>query len=443
LSAEAAPLLDGVAGRALRVLHVNTSDLGGGAEAIARSLCRAARGAGHEAWLAVGDKLGTEPYVLTLPGARRRGRLARGLSDPWGLIEHALGREDFRHPGTWHLEWLLTPPPDVLHLHNLHGGYFDLRALTWLSRRWATFVTLHDPWLLTGHCAHPFGCGRWQIGCGECPDLATYPAVRRDATAYNWRRKHDIYEGSHLHVAAPSRWILSMVERSMLRTAVHQLRWIPNGIDLDLFCPGERDAARQELGLSPAEHVVLLAAKGLRQSPYRDWRTLRQAIGRIAQAMPDRPLRFIALGEAEPERIDGARIDFVPYEPEPGRVATYLRAADLFVHATRADTFPSVVLEAGACGIPVVASAVGGILDQVESGRTGLLVPPEDAEGLARGVTELLDDRARREALGRQAAAVVRERFGAERMSGSYLRWYEEVLRSRCSGVAVREERLR
>lgn len=419
------------------MLHVNTSDLGGGAEAMARSLCQAARLAGHEAWLAVGSKLGTEPYVVALPGSRPASRLARRLSDPWSLIERALGREDFRHPGIWGLEQLLEQPPDILHLHNLHGGYFDLRALAWLSRRWPTFVTLHDPWLLTGHCAHPFGCGRWEIGCGECPDLDTYPSIRRDATAYNWRRKLGIYGGSHLHVAAPSRWIFAMVERSMLRPAVHQLRLIPNGIDLGIFQPGDRDEARAETGLPAGERVVVFAANGLRRSPFRDWRTLRSSIARIAQRLPEGRVRFIALGEEAPEAIDGARIDFIPYEHDTRRVACYYRAADLFVHATRADTFPSVVLEAGACGVPVVATAVGGIPEQIEPGRTGELVPAEDPAALAQCVTALLLDTARRESLGRQAAASIRGRFGAERMAQSYFRWYEEVLRSRCSGVAI------
>src|SRR4029079_4578923 len=88
---------------------------------------------------------------------------------------YELGLEDFDYPNSVELLRFLPQKPDLLHCHNLHGNYFDLRALAGLSRQIPTVLTLHDAWLLSGHCAHSFECERWTIGCGECPDLTIYP----------------------------------------------------------------------------------------------------------------------------------------------------------------------------------------------------------------------------------------------------------------------------
>src|SRR5262249_10605964 len=117
------------------------------------------------------------------------------------------GLEDFHFPYTKHLPVLTGSRPDVLLLHNLHGGYLDLPALAVLAREIPTCLVLRDFWALTGHCAYPVGCGGWETGCGGCPDLSLPPAIARDASDANWERKQRIYAEARLHVATPTRWL--------------------------------------------------------------------------------------------------------------------------------------------------------------------------------------------------------------------------------------------
>lgn len=142
----------------------------------------------QSAWFRAWDDLdkGLQPYHTRLKGTWRLSRLAQTLADPQRAFDRWRGREDFSFP---YDRPNLRPTTDILHLHNLHGGYFDLRQLPRLSQTLPTFITLHDTWLLSGHCAYSNGCQRWQIGCGHCPDLTLYPATPRDATAQNWQRK--------------------------------------------------------------------------------------------------------------------------------------------------------------------------------------------------------------------------------------------------------------
>lgn len=138
----------------------------------------------------------------------------------------------------------------------------------------------------------------------------------------------------------------------------------------------------------------------------------------------------IALGEAAPpERIGDVEIRFIPYQKDPEQVARYYQAADLYLHPARADTFPNTVLEALACGTPVVASAAGGIPEQVVEGKTGFLVPVGDARAMAERVLDLLADDGLRVRMGRQAAEDAAWRFGLERMAEEYLAFYRANLK--------------
>jgi glycosyltransferase involved in cell wall biosynthesis len=155
------------------------------------------------------------------------------------------------------------------------------------------------------------------------------------------------------------------------------------------------------------------------------------ATERIVSA-PDGPAPlFVALGRDQSfARKARADVRLVPYQTAPGRMASYYQAADLYVHAARADTFPSAVLESLACGTPVVATDVGGIGEQIRVGGddvTGVLVPRGDAVRLAAAATGLLADDARRARLGANAAADARARFDRERQVDAYLAWYREV----------------
>jgi glycosyltransferase involved in cell wall biosynthesis len=150
---------------------------------------------------------------------------------------------------------------------------------------------------------------------------------------------------------------------------------------------------------------------------------------------------FLALGQAGPEeRIGPAVVRFVPYQTDPKAVAGYYQAADVYVHAARADTFPNTVLEALACGIPVVATAVGGIPEQVEDGRTGFLVPVGDAPALAERLTQLLSEHDLRVRLGIQAAAAARSRFDLERQADAYLDWYRDLVPRRPAERAGKDD---
>jgi len=455
----------------LNILQVNTADTGGGAERVVYNLLQAYSDLGHNSWLAVGAKRSNHSAVFEICNSRfpawtsfcrsfdkklesvfrkapRLWRVAPFLEHPPREIKRFLGIEVFDYPGSRRIAKLPPQRPDVIHYHNLHDGYFDLRALPRLSRETPAVFTLHDAWLLSGHCAHSFDCDRWKTGCGSCPNLGIYPSIERDATAYNWRQKQKIFAQSRCYVSTPSQWLMSKVQQSILAPAVVEARVVHNGVDLRVFKPGDRESARRSLGISPNTRIVLFSANGIKRNIWRDYETLRKALTLVAEQPAKHELLFIALGEIQDtpdERIGHAKLRFIPHQKDPQKLIPYNQAADVYIHASRADTFPNTVLEALACGVPVVATAVGGIPEQVKGlagedhilpelnrygadQATGALVPLGDAQALAGYVQTLLTDEPLRRRIADNAAQDARERFDLKRQTGIFLSWYEDLL---------------
>jgi len=462
----------GVPPRPLRILQISSVESGGGAATVAANLQRGYRERGCDSWLAVGRTTVEATNVLAVPDddrafyrvtgyaalqAHLRRRAGREPGRGWGfasrslrfathpraLLNHLAGREDFEFAGTRRLLELPPSRPDILHAHNLHGAYFDLRELPRLSHQVPTLLTLHDTWLLAGHCAYSFDCDRWKTGCGQCPDLTIDPAIRRDGTAGNWRRKRDVYARSRLYISAPCRWVLEKVEQSMLAPAVRAVRIIPNGVDLAVYRPGEKRLARSRLGLSDSTFVILVVAAG-RHASWRDGALLRAASGLLSSRVEGRDVRLLAVGHpgTRPE-VRGIDVRFDGHQPDAGTMAGYYQAADVYLHPARTDTFPTTVLEALACGTPVVGTNVGGIAEQVrpadvdaiKSGAldrlrsaTGVLVPASDAHALADALVALLTRPEALALLGLNGAHDARERFDVKDQIACYLDWYRFII---------------
>jgi glycosyltransferase involved in cell wall biosynthesis len=382
----------------------------------------------------------------SLKGVWRFTKALDWLAKPGAMFRHQLGIEEFNFRGSRQLLRRLPVKPDIIHGHVLHGGFFDLRYIGKLSREIPVFLTLHDAWLLAGHCVHSFDCERWKTGCGKCPDLTIPMALKRDGSSINWKRKNRIYSKSKLYVATPCHWLMNKVRQSMLNQACVDMRVIPNGVNQEIFYPGDKTTSRNTLGLETSAFIFLFSANGIRRNRWKDFELMKKALEVVSMQKHHGKVIFLALGDkADPILMGDAEVRFIPYTLHAWEVANYYRAADVYLHAARADTFPNAVLEALSCGIPVIATAVGGIPEQVKgwggagfltttynthdvAEATGILVEAGNAHLFARAMEMLMHDENIRLQLGTNAARDAKQRFSLEKMVQNYLDWYKEIL---------------
>jgi glycosyltransferase involved in cell wall biosynthesis len=402
----------------MRVLHVSATDGQGGAGVAVLRLHDALlrRGVESRVLFAWNERNAPETRTWRQP-ERLRGRLqdfGRRIGLNYVVLPFGFGLP-FRRDYRW---------ADVVHFHNLHGGYFNYLALPAVTRVRPSLMTLHDIWPFTGHCGYSFDCRRWETGCGSCPYLETYPSVARDRTRLEWKLKAWAFGRSRLEIVCPSEALSLEAGASLLKTLPRRV--IHHGIDLEVFRPGDRHA-RRALGIRDEAFVVLLGAFDLR-SAHKGIDVAIAALGALPAAVADR-IHVLALGHGGEEVRSKLKLPCTPvgFLTDDVRKRDIYAAADVLLYPTRADIFGLMPLEAIACGVPVVASHLQGVDEVVVDGVSGRQCRVGDVAAFARAVAQLAGDPAALAALSRSAREHARLRFSLETHVARYRKCYDEL----------------
>ncbi len=395
--------------KALSIVHFSTSDSVGGSARSAYRIHGGLRARGHRSRMLVGWRGTDDPDVDTVhagPAGRTADRIANRLGGMLGMqyVYLPSGHRVTRHP------WVRSG--DVIQLYNTHGGYFSHRLLPALSRYAPVVWRLSDMWAATGHCSYPGSCERWRTGCGHCPDLGSYPSLSIDTTALLFRLKDKSYARSNVTVVAPSSWTERVARESPLLGRFEIVR-IPNGLDREIYRPRAQGEARLALGIDPTRKVILFAAHILDNNERKGSELLVEALNRIGA---DEDVLLVLMGEGGksfPGRVP-VEVTLLGSVREPERIALAYAAADIVALPSTVENLPNVLIEALACGIPVVAFAVGGMQDGVDHMETGYLARPGDVADFAAGLRLLLGDTARRREMSEKARALFEREFTAE-----------------------------
>jgi glycosyltransferase involved in cell wall biosynthesis len=420
-------------GKKLKILHISSHSLHGGAARSAFRRHLAAIRAGHDSTifsLTGGGHLQVQTYKPPSDFAsrlRRRWRRSQiGLAFARYRFSRPPGYELFSDDRSEFDADLLGQmvPADIVNLHWV-AGFVDYPSfLVPVSRRTPMVWSLHDMNPFTGGCHYDTGCGRFVYGCGSCPQLGS----RRDSDLSReiWNRKRATYEAiapGRLHVVVQNHWMAAQVRSSVLMSKF-RLTIIPSGVDTEDFSPRNRRFARTLLGLPQDARVVLFVADSV-DIRRKGFAALKQAL----DGLVDLPKLFLAsVGSGEPA-LDGPVPHLHLGRTDNDRLLSLIySAADLFVIPSLHDNMPNTVIEALACGTPVVGFAAGGIADMVQHGVTGLLVPVGEVEALRRDIRELLEDFARRQEMAVNCRRIAIKEYSLEVMGRNYSNLYKRIL---------------
>jgi glycosyltransferase involved in cell wall biosynthesis len=437
----------------MKILQINTQDIGGGAERVALDLHTSYLERGLDARLGVRFKRSNEQgifefdpfqsvlsrgktlksiyrYLSSKPHFKGRDRareILTNISFPGRFINRMKGIEEPRCPRLNEFDFYSKWKPDIIHCHNMHGNYFNLESLESLKNEIPIVLTLHDTWAFTGHCAYFLDCELWEEGCTNCPDLKRPVSIRRDKASRNWQKKKTIYDNSSLFVAAPSKWLMDCVDRSILKA--EEKRIIPNGVNTKTFRRIDKQYARKQLGLPQECFIVMYASvSGGKRNPFKDYQTIEKAVKKTGILLRDEKFLFICIGGKGPLRGDYDDKRFTGHISDKNELSLYYNAADIFLHAANAESFGLTLIEAQACGTPVIATAVGGIPEIVEDGVTGYLVPRGDSEAMANKAVEIFYNSELQANMGDAATKNALKRFDLNQQVDNYISWYEELI---------------
>lgn len=273
--------------------------------------------------------------------------------------------------------------PDIVHLHTLHESYINLPMLfRYLSRKKIrTICTLHDCWSFTGRCPHfvQYGCEKWKTQCHHCPHKNAYPISYLDNSKTMHRLKKKWFSKvQDLTIVTPSQWLADLVKQSFLKD--RPVKVIHNGIDLSIFKPTESDF--RERYSCQDKKIVLGVAFGWSNKKGLD------VFCDLANRL-DESYQIVLVGTDDAvDKLLPPNIISIHRTQDQKELAKVYSAADVFVNPTREDTFPTVNMEAIACGTPVVTFNTGGSPETIDD-TCGIVLKNEDTLSIAKAIESI------------------------------------------------------
>ena len=286
------------------------------------------------------------------------------------------------------LRWAEGWKPDVLWIHNIHGYYLNYELLfKWIKRHPEMEVkwTLHDCWSFTGHCSYftMSGCDKWRTGCcGKCVEKGQYPkSWGLSAAKSNWERKRRAFCGvKKMMLITPSKWLADLTRESFLKE--YPVEVVHNTIDTSVFKPTPGDV-KKRLGVEDKKLILGVASTWDRRKGLQDFYRLRELLDDrcaiVLVGLTPKQIKALPKGIVGIERTNSAQ-----------ELAELYSAADWFFNPTREDNYPTVNLEAVACGCRVTTYDVGGSAETVEGCRDAIVLRGADKspEGFVRAMNE-------------------------------------------------------
>lgn len=246
--------------------------------------------------------------------------------------------------------------PDIVHLHNLHGSYINVPMLFKYIKKHniKTVWTLHDCWAFTGHCPYfdIAECVKWKTGCYSCSQYKDYPKSLFDNSKYMYNLKKKWFTGvKNMTIVTPSEWLAGLVKESYLKD--YPVKVINNGIDLNVFKPTESDF-RKKYALEN-KYIVLGVAFGWGKRKGLD------VFIELEKRLDKEKYKIVLVGtDDNVDRLLPENIISIHRTQNQTELAEIYTAADIFANPTREENYPTVNMEALACGTPIVTFKTGG-----------------------------------------------------------------------------------
>lgn len=342
----------------MKYLFINVVAGSGSTGKIAKQMCKQLQTEGHQCVLAYGRwkvncddistyRIGTA-WDYSLHGLQTR------LFDRHGFGSKSATRK--------FLKWVEEYDPDVIWLHNIHGYYINVEMLFEYLRKSnkKVYWTLHDCWSFTGHCAYftYIQCDKWKSGCYKCKQKNRYPqSLSIDNSKQNYKRKKKAFCGvKDMTLITPSQWLADLVKESFLKE--YPIEIVRNQIDRNVFKPTESNF-REKYGLE--DKVILLGVA----SVWEERKGLQDYL-KLSQILSDKyKIVLVGLNKKQmrnlPDNVLG-----LPRTESVKQLAEIYTAADVFVNLSYEENYPTVNLEAQACGTLVVAYDVGGARETLD-----------------------------------------------------------------------------
>jgi glycosyltransferase involved in cell wall biosynthesis len=413
----------------MKVLHLSTHDIGGGAARAAYRLHTGLQDIGLQSQMLVQEKSSNDKTVIA-----PKIRLFQGIAKAKLTFESLPLKLYTQKKNTpFFIQWLpdrviskvAQINPDIINLHWISGAFMQIETFAKLKH--PLVWTLHDMWGFTGGC-HVIGeCDRYKVSCGACPQLNSINEW--DLSRWVWRRKVKAWKNINLTLVSPSSWLAECARSSSLFQNL-RIEVIPHGLDTQKYRPINQHFARETLKLPQDKKLILFGAIEATSDRNKGFHLLQPALQELSKAGWKDNFEVVIFGASQPENPPdlGFKTYYLGHLYDDLSLVTVYSAADVMLVPSLQESFGQTASESLACGTPVVAFNSTGLKDIVEHQQNGYLANPYEVDDFAKGIAWILENEQRLEKLSFYARKKAEQEFTLELQARRYSALFEEIL---------------
>ena len=400
----------------MNILHINTSNAGGGAEQFSTDLMMYT----ENAQMIVKQ--------IKISGPRFFALESNFIDKIISILDKILWKMGLKKPlrtifffqDEWHSTYTKLKKnkqfqnADIIHLHNIHGSYFDLEALIKIAKEKKIVWTLHDMWCMTGGEAHTFENSNYKKGIGQSPYISLPPLYSPliDRRQHFIEKKKEIYSviSNNITFVPVCKWLNQCFISSYTYNSKFTVKTVYNGYDNQIFY----DKKKRNWKL--AQILFFNTSNKFKASEL------------FLNVISSITFNFKLLNVGIP--ISNSKIEIInnDFINKRETLSEIYNDSDIMIFTSKAECFPLTVMEAMACGVCVIASDVGGIHEIINDGVNGFLFNNSNPKELIDKINFLLSDLDFTREIGRKAANDVAEKYTISICSQNYNKVYEEIL---------------
>lgn len=396
----------------LKILMINTTDKYGGAASVAWGIGNEMRSRGYSVKYIVSRKYSNSKNVYAINSSRFHFismiyRYARSfiLSND---IDYGVAKEIINHP--WYQK------ADIVHFHNLHGSYFQLDTLKEISNQKKIIWTIHDMWPICADTAYSNNQLVWKKGKSGLTIPRQYPFFLWDNSKYLWNKKKQIYKKINLNLVAPSKWMLGVINNSILSD--QKISLISNGVNEKFYKPSiNKNSIRKILNL-PEDKKILIFVTNKLTDRRKGWYIVKEAI-------KDQNLLVIAIGAKKKHSKE--RVAYIP-RMDKKLLLKYLQASDAMLVAASNENLSLSILEGMSVGLPIIGYSVGGSMELLKHQPSKLTTRKLSISGIANAIREFMClSKSSRSKISKNNRNFVANNYSKQAMIDKYEKLYKEV----------------
>ncbi len=413
----------------MKVLHLNTSDIKGGAARAAYRLHQGLQNINIDSQMLVQEKSGDDKTV-----SAPRTQLSQGIAKA-RITFDALPLK-FCHPdgkSLFSLQWLPDTVaskvnqinPDIINLHWISAAFIQIETIAKFKQ--PLVWTLHDMWPLTGGCHVIGNCDRYIANCGACPQLTS--KKEKDLSYWILQRKAKTWKNLNLTLVSPSYWLANCARSSSLFKDL-RIETIPHGLDTKIYRPISRKTARELLNLPQDKKLILFGAVDATSDKNKGFHLLLASLKNLSKSNWKDRLEVVIFGASKPEYTPdiGFKSHYLGHLSDNLTLALIYSSADVMIVPSYQESFGQTASESLACGTPVVAFNATGLKDIIDHQQNGYLAKPYEIEDLAKGIAWVIEDAERHQKLSYYSRHKAEQEFTLKIQANRYLSLFKDIL---------------